>query len=193
MALFLDTRGKSTLGIGICARCSEKMSLDDLMPDPNSPGLMCCRDDVDSFDPWRLAPRETENVTLQYARPDTPMFPVGPEHVYVEPLQAVMGAAAPVSVDIVGDGLPAEGIAIAPPAEVIQQPLAWQPQQQYQLGSQVTAVPATGFAAAGLTFSVFLCLVPGMSGATPPAWNWAQGTETQDGQVIWFNLGLFLP
>jgi hypothetical protein len=39
MALFLNTRGNSTLGIGICSRCSIKMPLHKLNPDPNSPGL----------------------------------------------------------------------------------------------------------------------------------------------------------
>lgn len=90
MGAYLDTTGNSTLGIGICGRCSRKFPLDDLMEDPNSPGLRVCRDDVDDFDPYRLGPRETEDVTLQFARPDdrlvsvavepnTPAWPIGPE------------------------------------------------------------------------------------------------------------------
>lgn len=90
MGAYLDTTGNSTLAIGICGRCSRKFPLDDLMEDPNSPGLRVCRDDVDDYDPYRLAPRETEDVTLQYARPDdrlvsatvepnTPAWPIGPE------------------------------------------------------------------------------------------------------------------
>jgi len=73
MALFLNPRGKTTFGIGICGRCSRKMSLDDLHPDPNSPGLMVCRKDLDQFDPYRLPARQPENITLRFVRPDTPL------------------------------------------------------------------------------------------------------------------------
>lgn len=71
MARFLDTRGRSTLGIGICARCSRKFSLDDLQPDPNYPGLMVCRADLDDFDPYRLPARQPDDITLRFVRPDT--------------------------------------------------------------------------------------------------------------------------
>lgn len=70
MPIWLDTRGRSTLGIGICARCSRKMSLDELHDDPNFPGLRVCDDDTDQYDPYRLPARETEDITLQYPRPD---------------------------------------------------------------------------------------------------------------------------
>lgn len=70
MGRFLDTRGKTTLGIGLCARCSRKFSLDDLKPDGNSPGLMVCRADWDQLDPWRLPPRAPDNITLRFVRPD---------------------------------------------------------------------------------------------------------------------------
>jgi hypothetical protein len=59
MPLYLDTRGRSTLGIGLCARCSRKFSLDDLHSDPNFPGLMVCVADLDDFDPYRLPARQT--------------------------------------------------------------------------------------------------------------------------------------
>lgn len=78
MSVYLDTRGKSTLGIGICGRCSRKFSLDDLYPDPNYPGLLVCRADRDDFDPYRLPARQPENIALRYARPDTPLFEGGP-------------------------------------------------------------------------------------------------------------------
>ena len=71
MPLYLDTRGRSTLGIGICARCSRKMSLDDLHSDPNFPGLMVCVKDLDQFDPYRLPARQSEDITLRFVRPDT--------------------------------------------------------------------------------------------------------------------------
>ncbi|MEN9419815.1 MAG: hypothetical protein RI988_3436 [Pseudomonadota bacterium] len=70
MAVYLDTRGRSTLGIGLCARCSRKFSLDDLQSDPNFPGLMVCEADLDDFDPYRLPARETEQITLRFVRPD---------------------------------------------------------------------------------------------------------------------------
>lgn len=46
MGAYLNTRGKSTLAIGICGRCSRKFSLDDLYSDPNYPGLKVCRVDL---------------------------------------------------------------------------------------------------------------------------------------------------
>ena len=73
MPLFLDTRGNSTLGIGICSRCSRKMSLDKLQPDPNYPGLRVCDADTDQYDPYRLPPRQTEDITLPFMRTDTPI------------------------------------------------------------------------------------------------------------------------
>lgn len=71
MAVFLDTRGRSTLAIGICDRCSRKFPLDELRPDPNSPGLRVCRADIDQLDPYRLPARKPENISLRFPRPDT--------------------------------------------------------------------------------------------------------------------------
>ena len=68
--MFLNTLGNSTLAIGICGRCSQKFPLDELSPDVNSPGLMVCREDSDMLDPYRLAPREVEDITLTMPRPD---------------------------------------------------------------------------------------------------------------------------
>lgn len=70
MSAFLVPSGKSTLGLGICDRCKQKFSLDDLEPDPNSPGLRVCKADKDQLDPWRLPPREPEDITLPFYRPD---------------------------------------------------------------------------------------------------------------------------
>lgn len=75
MPIFLDTRGKSTLGIGICGRCSRKMSLDALHSDPNYPGLRVCREDLDDYDPYRLPARQSEDISLRFCRPDTPLDP----------------------------------------------------------------------------------------------------------------------
>jgi hypothetical protein len=73
MSRYIDVRGKSTFGIGLCGRCSRKFSLEDLSPDPNSPGLMVCKDDLDEYDPYRLAPRGEDKITLNAPRPDVPL------------------------------------------------------------------------------------------------------------------------
>ena len=73
MSIWLNPRGKSTFGIGLCDRCSRKMSLDDLYPDPNFPGLRVCTDDLDVLDPWRLPARQTEDIHLAFTRPDYPL------------------------------------------------------------------------------------------------------------------------
>jgi hypothetical protein len=74
--MYVDTRGLSLLAIGICGRCSLKFPLIDLMEDPNTPGLLVCRDDVDDYDPYRLPPREVEDITLEFPRPDTDLTTV---------------------------------------------------------------------------------------------------------------------
>lgn len=73
MSRFLDPSGESTFGIGICARCSRKMLLAKLSPDPNYPGLMVCDADKDDYDPYRLPPRQEDQITLPFNRPDTPI------------------------------------------------------------------------------------------------------------------------
>ena len=73
MGIYLNTLGRSTLAIGICGRCSRKMSLDDLYSDPNYPGLKVCLEDRDEYDPYRLPARQPEKIALLFARPDTPI------------------------------------------------------------------------------------------------------------------------
>lgn len=90
MGYYLDTRGFSSLAVGICGRCSLKFPLVELHPDPNTPGLMVCGTPgamtgkgtwsggygcADMLDPYRLPPREVEDITLEYPRPDTDLFP----------------------------------------------------------------------------------------------------------------------
>lgn len=70
MSVFLDTTGNPTLGVGLCARCSRKMPLHELSPDPNYPALMVCREDIDQYDPYRLAPRAPDQIVLPFVRPD---------------------------------------------------------------------------------------------------------------------------
>lgn len=54
----------------ICQRCGMRGALNAMVADGNVPGMRVhekCRDD---FDPWRLPARRTEDITLQYPRPD---------------------------------------------------------------------------------------------------------------------------
>lgn len=73
MPIFIDPTGKTSFGLGICARCSKKMPLDDLYDDPNAIGLKVCIDDLDDYDPYRLAARPTEFINLPFVRPDRPV------------------------------------------------------------------------------------------------------------------------
>ena len=73
MSRYLDPTGQSTYGIALCGRCSRKMFLSDLYPDPNAPGLMVCEKDLDDYDPYRLAPRAADNIVLPFTRPDVPI------------------------------------------------------------------------------------------------------------------------
>ena len=71
--IYLDVSGQATYGIAICGRCSRKFLLAELSPDPNSPGLMVCKEDLDDYDPYRLAPRAPAQIVLPFTRPDTPI------------------------------------------------------------------------------------------------------------------------
>ena len=79
MPVFLDPTGNTTYGIGICQRCSRKMFLHDLHSDPNTPGLKVCIDDLDDYDPYRLAPRQADRITLPFYRPDEALTAGGPD------------------------------------------------------------------------------------------------------------------
>lgn len=78
MPVFLDPTGNTTYGIGICQRCSRKFFLHDLHSDPNTPGLKVCIDDLDDYDPYRLAPRQADRITLPFYRPDEDLTAGGP-------------------------------------------------------------------------------------------------------------------
>jgi hypothetical protein len=73
MSIYIDPTGEPTYGIGICGRCSRKMRLAELFSDPNSPGLKVCKEDLDDYDPYRLAPRREDQIVLPFTRPDTPI------------------------------------------------------------------------------------------------------------------------
>jgi hypothetical protein len=70
MSKYLDTNGKTSLAVGICDRCHFKMALADMVSDPNSPGLRVHAECKDQFDPYRLAARQPEKITVREPRPD---------------------------------------------------------------------------------------------------------------------------
>ena len=71
---FLDTRGNTTLGVAICDRCHFKFPIGELRPDGNIPGLMVCRWDWDTLDPYRLPPPPPDKWNLPFVRPDVPLI-----------------------------------------------------------------------------------------------------------------------
>jgi len=79
MTIFLDPTGNSNYGIGVCQRCWRKFFLHDLHSDPNTPGLKVCIDDLDDYDPYRLAPRQADRITLPFYRPDEKLTAGGPD------------------------------------------------------------------------------------------------------------------
>lgn len=196
MPLFLDTRGHSTLGIGICARCACKRPLDELFPDPNANGLMVCLEDRDVLDPYRLPSREPDRITLDHPRPDVSLSIPTVDPIYVGALQAVLGVVPQTpnypSQPLGAGASSGEVIAEAPPANVIQPPVPWAANTAYITGAQVTSIPFVGFAAAGVDIYLFNCLVPGLSGQFPPNWPDFTGVPVRDNQVTWINAGIYL-
>lgn len=71
MPRYISTRGRSTLAIGICARCAMKMPLSDMISDPNAPGLRVHARCADLLDPYRLPMRPVERIGVRFARPDS--------------------------------------------------------------------------------------------------------------------------
>ena len=71
MPRLLDTRGGSDIAIFICDRCKMKRAHSVAQADPNFPGLLVCDQGcADEKDPYRLAPRPTEKITIRFPRPD---------------------------------------------------------------------------------------------------------------------------
>ena len=192
MAAFIDTRGRNKMAIAICSRCSRKFPYDELSPDPNYPGVLVCDEDLDELDPWRLPSRETENITLEHPRPDLTLTP-GPSNVPVAPLQAVINTSTG-NIIAVDDTLPQPDLlAAAPPVTVLQQPQQWTANTAFEIGDEVTPGNPVGPAAAGTEIWVYICLIPGLSGSSPPAFPPGTGREVTDNQVVWLCGGLYLP
>ena len=57
------------IAIAACPRCKQKIYYGELETDPNTMQKLCPRC-IDIYDPYRLSPRPTENIQLQFPRPD---------------------------------------------------------------------------------------------------------------------------
>jgi hypothetical protein len=68
-----DPTGHPFYAVGVCDRCSRTFILDELIEDGNLPGLRVCREDWDELDPYRLPPRQPDNLNLPFVRPDVPI------------------------------------------------------------------------------------------------------------------------
>lgn len=75
MSLYVPVSTRGSAAIGVCDRCNQKVPLDELRPDGNSPGLRVCGDPGcwDNKDPYRYPARKTENIQLRFPRPDVPL------------------------------------------------------------------------------------------------------------------------
>lgn len=165
MPLFLDTRGHSSLGIGICARCSVKYSLDELIPDGNSPGLRVCRDGCwDPVDPWRLPPKSPDSITLQNPRPDIQLFPFTAIPVYIPGMLGVSSILPTVT---------------------------WAASTTYPEGASVTPENVND-PAVNLPQYQFVAQTAGRSGSAPPVWATSAGVQVTDGTVVWICVGIAL-
>lgn len=164
MPIFLNTRGNPSLGIGICARCSEKYPLHELHSDPNYPGLKVCTDDLDAFDPYRLPAREADNLVLPFTRPDVAIDSPGP------------------SPNLVAD--PLEGIT------AVGFRTTWQPNTPYLRSASVTPQDINN-QNVNLPQNWFVCLTAGTSGAAPPNWPTSPGVMVTDGTAVWINYGIY--
>lgn len=65
-----DPTGWPWYAVGICDRCNRRFPLHELIEDGNLPGLRVCLDDWDELDPYRLPPRQPDNLVLPFVRPD---------------------------------------------------------------------------------------------------------------------------
>lgn len=57
----------------ICQRCQLRGYYAEMVEDVNIPGLYVHPHCADMIDPYRLAPRPTEDITLSRPRPDAPV------------------------------------------------------------------------------------------------------------------------
>jgi len=146
MPLYLDTRGNSTLGIGICARCSCKFPLGELYPDPNANGLRVCLQDLDQLDPYRLPARAPDNLVLPFCRPDTSIA-----------IRYSGGVNVPLYTN------PIFGI------NQINAARPWCANTLYRAGDSINP-QSVDLETTTLPQNWWLCILSGISGALPPEW-----------------------
>lgn len=80
-----DPTGWPWCAVGICDRCNRRFPLHLLIEDGNLPGLRVCRDDWDMLDPYRLPPRQPDNLVLPFVRPDVDIAITQCHHEYQLP------------------------------------------------------------------------------------------------------------
>lgn len=164
MPKFLDTKGRTKIAIAICGRCSRKFPYDELVDDPNFPGLRVCPEDRDNLDPWRLPARETEDITLEYPRPDSPISDFGHTALFGQ------GALNP---DVAGAPLLAEPVTSLGPAR------PWQPNTWYNKGETITPQNVDD-KDVNLPQPWLVCMVSGLSGSVPPEFPTKTGVLFQE-------------
>lgn len=193
MPKFIDTRGKSRLAVGVCARCGIKMSMDDLHPDINYPGLLVCDDDRDAIDPYRLSPRPADVIVMGALRPDTPFYQTGGQYPFGSLLEVLTPVLTVDGVQPIASNPGAGELAIAPPITSLSKVVPWQANTYYALGAQVTPGANVGYVAVGQPIYQFVAVVPGASGATAPTWPSQIGIDVGDSQILWVCEGIYLP
>lgn len=194
MPKFIDTSGRTKIAIGVCARCNLKFPYSDLVQDPNYPGLYVCPEDRDNFDPYRLPPRRTDDLTLDHPRPDV-----------------AINTQAPTPVLYANDLFGITAIGFVRP---------WQPLTDYAVGCSITPQNIDD-PNVDLPQNWWVCIVAGKSGATAPDWPQKPGVilgdvvilvddamvniltsdgsnfnvlvadGNGDGTVCWINMGIF--
>lgn len=85
MAGWDDPTGWPWYAVGICDRCHRRFPLHELIEDGNLPGLRVCREDWDELDPYRLPPRQPDNLVLPFVRPDVDIAVTRPSVPYTLP------------------------------------------------------------------------------------------------------------
>jgi hypothetical protein len=113
MPRFLDTLGDSDIAIFICDRCKMKRAHSTARSDPNFPGLLVCDQGcADEKDPYRLAARQTEKITIRFPRPDANIA-VDDNALVVEPYGgAVLSIDTPIGTTLLNGNL--DGLGIQP-------------------------------------------------------------------------------
>ncbi len=69
--------GKSNIANAICDLCRLRGANADMIEDHDRPGLFVHPECADTKDPWKLPPRQTENISLKRVRkdPSTAFYP----------------------------------------------------------------------------------------------------------------------